>query len=261
MYDELYDPIPNLDQYLERLGLKQPDKCDLNFLDSMILAHQYYIPFENIDSYDDKLPVSLATEKLFEKIVTRKRGGYCFELNALFAKALEACGYNIKPYLARIIVGDDFSIPSLHRLTVVEIENENYVCDVGFGGIQPGFALKVKDGYTRTDVGQTFRIDKIDGRWQVSHLLRTEEKWEPTMEFFANDVKEVDFVTPNFYCSTHGDSLFVTNRVINIRTPNGSKSIFDNQFAINEDGKRTEIEIKDDEQLNELLVSHFGIER
>ena len=261
MYDEIKNPIPSLDQYLERLKLDRPEKFDLDFLDSMVLAHQYNVPFENLDSHDYKLTVSLDTETLFDKIVTRKRGGYCFELNALFAKALDACGYDIRPNLARIIVGDDYSIPSLHRLTVVTIDSEQYVCDVGFGGPQPGFALKLEDGFEKTAVGQTFRIDKNHERWQISHFLRNEDKWEPTMEFFENRVEEVDFVTPNYYCCTHSDALFVTNRVIHMRTPSGSKSIFDNTFTVTDNGTRTETQIENEEQLYQILASEFGIEK
>ena len=261
MYDELYDPIPSLDQYLERLGLKRPAVYDLDFLDSMILAHQYSVPFENLEVHEDGLKISLSTDHLFDKIVVRKRGGYCFELNALFSKALEACGYDFFSVLARVIVGDDYSIPSLHRLAIVEIDNEQYVCDVGFGGAQPGFALKLEDGYSKSFCGQTFNIKQDNGKWMITYIPRSGGQEEPTMEFFAINAEEVDFFAPNFYCCAHEDSVFVKSRFVNLRTPNGSKSIFENQFAINENGARTEMEIEDEEQLTELLVSHFGIER
>lgn len=261
MYDELKDPIPSVDLYLKRLNMERTSVSDLKFLDAMILGHQYSVPFENLDSYEDKVAVSLATNDLFDKIVNRKRGGYCFELNSLFNKALKACGFNARPYLARVVVGDDFHIPSLHRLTVVTVDGNHYVCDVGFGGAQPGFALKIEDGFERTDVGQTFRVEKNNDRWQILHFLSKEDKWETTMEFFAVSVEESDFVTPNYYCSTHSDAMFVTNRVINLRIPNGSKSIFDNTFAVTENGNRTEAQIENDNQLKEILSVHFGIER
>ena len=261
MYDELCAPIPDLDKYLLRLGLKRPAKYDLDFLDSMIFAHQCNIPFENLEVHEEGLQIPLSTDRLFDKIVERKRGGYCFELNALFARALEACGYDLFSVLARVIIGEDFSIPSLHRLAIVNIDNDQYVCDVGFGGAQPGFALKIEDGYSKSFCGQTFNIKKNNGKWMISYVPRSGGVEEPTMEFLTVNTEEVDFFAPNFYCCAHEDSVFVQSRFVNLRTLNGSKSIFENQFAINEDGKRTEMEITDDEQLTELLVSHFGIER
>jgi N-hydroxyarylamine O-acetyltransferase len=291
MYPELYAPIPRLAQYFDRIGLPPPSACDLASLDALILAHQYSVPFENLDVFDEHLHIELSTERLFDKIVQRGRGGYCFELNALFARALAASGYRVFPVLARVLVGKDRRIPSLHRLTIAEIEGERYVCDVGFGGIQPGFALKFEDAYTKTAAGQTFRLDKRDDRWQLSHLahgngdgdengnsdkIRDGDRaengngnsnsdgngtWETTMEFAAVPVEEVDFIAPNFYCYAQDDSMFVQTRLVNLRTPEGSKSIVNDIFNVNKNGKRTETPIENDEHLREILHTHFGIEK
>jgi N-hydroxyarylamine O-acetyltransferase len=279
MYSELYDPIPRLAPYFDRIGLKPPSVCDLASLDALILAHQYSVPFENLDVFDAHLPVELSTERLFDKIVQRGRGGYCFELNALFARALAASGYRVFPVLARVIVGKDRLIPSLHRLTIAEIEGDHYVCDVGFGGIQPGFALKLEDAYTKTAAGQTFRLDKQNDRWQLSYLTHRNGDsdgngnsdsdgagegngtWEMTMEFASVPVEEVDCIAPNFYCYAQDDSMFVQTRVVNLRTPGGSKSIVNDIFSVNENGTRTETPIENDKHLREILRTHFGIER
>ena len=64
-------------------------------------AYATHIPFENIDVYNG-LDISLKTEDLFEKIVTRHRGGYCFEMNAFFAAILQEMGFPVKPVLTRL---------------------------------------------------------------------------------------------------------------------------------------------------------------
>jgi arylamine N-acetyltransferase len=141
-------------------------------------------------------------------------------------------------------------------------DGERYVCDVGFGGAQPGFALKLKDGFTGTALGQTFRIDQTDkteDEWRISYL--TKGKWEPTTAFPAKRTTEVDFIAPNFYCYTQEDVLFVKSRIVNIRIPGGSKSIVDDLLIINKDGKRTETKIENAEQLSQILATHFGIEK
>jgi N-hydroxyarylamine O-acetyltransferase len=259
---ELYKPIPNLSLYLKRIGIQPPDKCDTAYLDSILQAHQFGVPFENLDIIGGHLPISLAIESIFDKVVTRKRGGYCFELNSLFNSALQACGYDAYPCLARVVAFGSPIHPALHRQTIVSIGGERYVCDVGFGGPQPGFALKLKDGHTGTALGQTFRIDqtnKAEDEWQISYL--TKGKWEPTTAFSAKRTEEVDFIAPNFYCYTQEDILFVKSRIVNIRIPGGHKSIVDDLLIINKDGKRTEIRIEDAEQLSQILSTHFGIEK
>ncbi|MDR0875598.1 MAG: arylamine N-acetyltransferase [Clostridiales Family XIII bacterium] len=259
MYPELDEPIPRLDQYLNRLDISRPKQCDLEYLDALILAHQYAVPFENLDVHDEHLPISLATEKIFEKVAVRRRGGYCFELNALFARALEALGYKVSPRLARVVVDKDYGIPPLHRLTVVDLPDAKYVCDVGFGGAQPGFALRIEDGRRQTALDQTFRIDKIDDRWRISY--HSQGDWEPTMVFTEQAAEDVDFIAPNFYCYACAESMFVNRRIVNLRTREGHKSIDGDLFIVGENGKRTETPIKGDESLREILLSHFGIEK
>ena len=68
IFEELYAPIPDLTKYFDRINLKRPDFCDLRSLDEIILAHQYNIPFENLDIYDDHLPISISVEKIFCQI-------------------------------------------------------------------------------------------------------------------------------------------------------------------------------------------------
>jgi N-hydroxyarylamine O-acetyltransferase len=261
VYSELHKPIPDLGLYFERIGLERPGNCDLGALDIIIAAHQYNVPFENLDIYDRHLPISTAVGNVFEKIVTRKRGGYCFELNVLFYSALLACGYDAVPCLARVVSGNGEHInPALHRQTIVKIDTERYICDVGFGGIQPGFALKIEDGYTQTGLRQIFRIDNIDklnNEWQISYF--TKDTWMPTITFSDRKTVEEDFIAPNFYSYASENSKFVNSRVVNIRTPNGHKSISDNLFIIDENDIRTETLIEDSEKLIQILASHFGI--
>lgn len=92
MYEELYRPLPDVNAYLERLNISKGDVCDEAYLDALVTAHQCEIPFENMDVMK-KRTISLAVEDLFDKIIRRKRGGYCFELNSLFCHLLKALGF------------------------------------------------------------------------------------------------------------------------------------------------------------------------
>ena len=97
MYEELYEPIPQTKPYLKRLGLTAVPAADKENLDRLIYAHQLHVPFEDLDVCEFKRTASLSISSLYEKIVLKKRGGYCYELNALFASLLTACGYEVTP--------------------------------------------------------------------------------------------------------------------------------------------------------------------
>ena len=102
MYEELYEDLPDVDRYWERLGLDRPKSpLTKDDLDRIIFAHQCSIPFENLDVCDYHRPISLGIPDLFEKIVAGKRGGYCFELNALFDALLKDAGVETMPCLGR----------------------------------------------------------------------------------------------------------------------------------------------------------------
>ena len=264
MFEELYTPIPDLAKYFDRINLKCPVSCDLESLNSIILAHQYNVPFENLDIHDDHLPISISIEILFEKIVTRKRGGYCFELNSLFSRALDACGYEVFSCLARDVLEDGSMFPAIHRLPIVTIDDTQYICDVGYGRVQPGCALKLEDGFTIIDNNKTFLVENIDKEeriWRVSFMSTGKNEWEPNIDFTLSKIEEVDFLAPNFFCCTDSKIKFVTDRIVNIRTKSGSMSIYNDIFTINENGEKTVTQIKDAEHLKQVLSSHFGIEK
>ena len=103
MYEDLYMPLPDPDRYLERTGIRQRKQPDLEWLNEILWAHQTTVPFENIMIYDERQPVSLGIPALYDKIVIRRRGGYCFELNGLLARALSDLGYEVQTCAVKIV--------------------------------------------------------------------------------------------------------------------------------------------------------------
>lgn len=258
MYEELYHEITDIDVYLERLGMQEVKSCSEVYLDRLILAHQYEISFENLDVYEKHLPISLDVRKLFDKIIMGKRGGYCFELNALFLKLLLACGFDAFACRCRIVRGKNFVPPVLHRGTLVRLEDGLYFCDVGYGGPQPGGAVKVADGYEKNCAGQRFRVKKSDKYWWMLSYM-TGGIWEDIMQFTLMPQEEVEFIALNHYCSTHPDSVFVQQRMINRRVPGGSISLTGDIFTKTVDGVRTEEVVTEEERYRALLKQEFGI--
>ena len=119
--------------YLERIGYKGQVQKDEKTLNRLIRSHLERVPFENLDVCDlGKIP-SLEEEALFEKIVARRRGGYCFELNTLLQALLQALGYTVYPVAVRVLWNREFFPPVSHMALVVPFADRKYLCDVGYG--------------------------------------------------------------------------------------------------------------------------------
>lgn len=260
MFEELYTPLPDVNAYLERIEATHTD-CSLADLDNLILSHQLMVPFEDLDSNYYKKPVSCSIEDLFQKIVVNRRGGYCFEQNALFVSLLNALGYKAYSGKAKVIRNKDIHSPILilHRVNFVEFEDGLYFCDVGYGGPMPSFALKVEDGSTRTCNGETYHIRKYEGPWWIVSRTTSEGAMEDILMIDTAPYENCDFQVLNHYASTSPMSVFVQLLLVNRRLRNGSVSITNDSFTKNTDGETTTIKIENDEHLRALLKEHFGI--
>lgn len=136
MLEETFELLTasQISAYLKRLELPWPSQNDRPSLDALIGQHLAVIPFENLDTALFKRPIKLDTENLYEKIVQNHRGGYCFELNALFLGLLRGLGYEAWPVGCRVLRSSKLP-PIYHRASVVLLDGCLLFCDVGFGGV------------------------------------------------------------------------------------------------------------------------------
>lgn len=271
MFEELYEQLPDPARYWKRLGIERPaPPPNRDDLDKIIFAHQCAIPFENLDACEHRVPISLGIEALFEKIILGKRGGYCFELNALFAALLADAGFGVAPCFARSLKNRGYVQPVAHRGTIVTIDGEKLFCDVGYGGPMPPCALPLEDGLEISSRDQVFRIERQDGPWwRILYCGRTTTgdalqaaatAPEGVLAFMDATQHEVDFVALSLYCSTHPSSIFTQQRMINRRTEDGSVSITGDRFTKTVRGAKEQRTIESDEEFQLLLAEHFGID-
>lgn len=258
MIEELYQPIPDLDAYLERIGmqLREPTR---EYLDELIYAHQCTVPFDDLDVHDKHQVPSLGVADLFEKIVVRKRGGYCFELNGLFGALLRALGYEVVPCMARVIFRPNPHPLITHRANIVEIEGRRYLADVGFGGPMPTFAPLIENGATRTEHGHTFTLHECDDYWWEVGYTGSKEVEQRVLRFCTMPVEEHDFVPLSFYQAQYEQSAFRLHRMVNIKTADGAYDIRDTTFTVFSGGQKTAVELQGDEELDHVLAEKFGI--
>lgn len=256
--DELYEPLPDIDAYLKRIGIGEAKAPDAAFLDELVLAHQTHVPFENLDIFEKGLVPSLGIPSLFDKIVSRRRGGYCFELNALFAALLKALGYDVQPCMGRVLLHPDPHPIIRHRANFVTLGQARYLADVGFGGPMAPFALLVENGATRLDDNRRFTVSKLDDFWWGVGYTGSGGNERIVLSVCELPVGEEDFVPLSFYQAQPSDSVFRLNRMTNIRTQDGALNLRNSTFTVFRGEEKIVSEI-DEREIGGLLQEQFGI--
>ncbi len=250
MYEELYERIPDAAAYMERIGLGGAElKADKESLDRIIYAHLTHVPFENIDSWALGACPELGIKKLFDKIVVRRRGGWCFELNSLLNAFLREMGFETYMAAANVMAGREEMFPPAHCVVICTIEGEKYLCDVGYGGTVPFGAMSFS-GESRFG----FRLEN-DGVY-IKLINEVSEREE--IRFKDVPAAPVELVPMNFYISQIPTSPFRNQLRMNLRLSNGSVGIIEHEFKLKRGEERIEkyIEMCD---LPEILENYFGI--
>lgn len=217
-------------QYLNRINLSDchPDLAGLTQLQEHHLTH---IPFENLDIVVGR-EIPLDYPHLFEKVVTNRRGGYCFELNTLYAQLLKALGFAPKPILGRVWVSNPLHTPPRNHLAhLIDLEGKTYVTDVGFGGLMTSIPLDINESAEVTDqAGQVRIIPFVDHQFMIQRL--TEKGWTNQYSFENIAISETDISISNYYMSTHPKSIFFENKCIRIHSGGGSIGLFNDKISI-----------------------------
>jgi N-hydroxyarylamine O-acetyltransferase len=197
----------DLDAYLRRVGLADRPGADLTGLRALHMAHASTIPFENVDVLLG-LPIRLDLAPLQEKLVGRRRGGYCFEHNTLFQAVLAALGFEVMACEARVRLGVTGVLPRTHMLLLVRLEGALWLCDVGFGleGLLHPVPL---DGEAHAQFQNTYRVAPEAGLKVLQSFHR--DAWEDLYAFVPEARLPIDFEVGNHFTSTHPDSRFRKN--------------------------------------------------
>lgn len=195
---------------------------------------------------------------MFDKLVTGRRGGYCFEQNQLFLRALEALGFEARPLLARVWYGaaPGDTPPRTHTLNLVALDGREWIADAGFGGSYTP-PLPLVDGAqadTADGAGHRLRSDAEHG-WMLEWRGPAEQSWQPQYSFATDPVWAMDLVMANHYTATAYQTRFTSFVVASIATEAGFASLLDRRLS--RDGGATEI--ADAEAWRAALAETFGI--
>lgn len=259
MYEDMNRSVPDISGYLERIGLRSFGRADLDGLDELIWRHHTHVPFEDLDSSYLRRPVALDIPALYDKVVTRRRGGYCYELNGLFTRLLLDLGYDARSVFCRIIRGRDFLPPCTHRGIVVALGGRLWYCDVGYGGPMPAGALPLEDGYSADVRGERFHVERWDEYWWTLSRTTSAGAREKLMQFNTFPQLPQEFLAANLKGATDPESIFVFRVLLNLRTERGSLSVTGDEFTCREGTESVTTKIADDAQFRAILAERFGI--
>ncbi len=247
--------------YLDRIQYSKPVRVDRETLSALQLAHLYAVPFENLDIMLGR-PIRLDLESLWDKIVLRKRGGFCYELNGLFAWLLQQIGYTVTHLNGRHYRDAEhrFNIEFDHLALLVTAPSDptRWLVDVGYGETftQP-LDLDARGDQVRG--GYRYRLEPFRGGlqlWQRSPdgALERQYHFDLTPRSFPSD-----YEAGSLYHQTSPASTFTHQRLISRLTPQGRITISGNELVTTTRGVQSRVLLKDEEEFNRCLWEHFGV--
>jgi N-hydroxyarylamine O-acetyltransferase len=241
-------------EYLSRIGVAPPAEPDTAALRELHRAHLMAVPFENLSIHLGE-PILLAEDDLIGKIVTRRRGGFCYELNGAFALLLEALGFKVSRVAARVYGGGGLGPPFDHLALVVRPADGSgpWLADVGFGS-HSTYPLLLDGRREQDDPAGRFQIvpapdDDLD-------VLKDSE---PQYRLESRTRQLEDFAPTCWWQQTAPQSHFRMNVICSRLTEYGRISIGDRTLIRTSGGVRTERELANDDELLAAYRELFGI--
>lgn len=249
----------NLDLYLERIHLNKTISTSEQFLFDIQTHQLTSIPFENIDCLHH-LPIHIDATSLEQKILLKKRGGYCFELNTLLHLALMEAGFKSRSLLSRVMYRGTGVNARTHIFLLVEINGKNYLTDAGFGG--PGIFTPMPFDIDREDHQKNgvFRIHKDETfGYILQKKIIIDDKWFNVYAFNLDLFYPADMDMSNFYTSTLPESHFRQNLICALFTDKGRLTLLNKTLTATTKDKSTAREIPDHATLINILKNDFKI--
>lgn len=262
--------------YLGRIGLSAPPPATPEGLALVQQAHRQAITFENLDIMLGR-GVAISSDAVFAKLVTRRRGGYCFEQNRLFADMLAELGLPSRPLLARVLLGPAAGEipPRTHTLLTLDIGGERWIADAGFGGsyVPP---LRLADGSeAATADGARHRLRRIGnagsvpGEWLLERAgqhgatdgrAEPHGEWQAQYAFDVTPAEQGDLEQANHWTATRPATRFTTLHVVSIALPGGFAAMTDRQLSLSQGDEAERREIADAADYRITLREKFALD-
>lgn len=221
----------DFDAYRRRIDFDGRITPTLESLTRLIERHAAAIPFENIEVLAGRVP-RLDPASLQQKLVQSRRGGYCFEQNGFFLAALKQAGFVVSGLEARVRAGvpADVVTPRTHMALRVTLEGEDYLADVGFGGLAPTAPLKLLARTAQHDAIGAYRF--VDAQSDLLLQCQTHEGWMDCYRIGPSEPHPIDYEMGNWFVATHPKAMLRQNLLMARSTPGGRLTLFNNKLSL-----------------------------
>ena len=245
------------EDWLARLGFERAPAPSVDALDRIVRAQLATIPFDGLDPLVGRRP-SLASDDLAEKILRGRRGGYCFEVNALLYEGLLACGFDVSERLARVLWMKEDAGPRTHILLSVRVEGETWLADAGFGAPCPGRALPMDRSFEA--YGIRYRTAEVPDLGYVLERSRAGGPWAPLYCWTDERVGPSDIEGANLLACTWPGVPFL-HRLIAAKQVDGHVTALADRMLIERfpDGSERETLLDDGAAVLRALEGRLGI--
>jgi arylamine N-acetyltransferase len=248
--------------YADRIDYRGPLEPTLEVLQALMTAHTRTIPFENLDPVMGVPVDDLGPEALADKLVHRRRGGYCYEHNGLMGYVLAEAGFRIRRLAGRVVWSSppDAPLPAqTHTVLAVTFPGSegSYLVDVGFGGQTLTSPIRFETGTVQQTTHEPYRLEDRGDGLVLQALIAGE--WRSLYEFTTRTRPGIDLKVGSWFVSTHPSSHFVTGLMVALVTDDARYNLAGRDLTIHREGGSEKIRLEDAAAVVETLRGRFGI--
>jgi len=230
----------DLDAYFQRIGYSGPLEPTLEVLRALTELHPAAIPFEAIDVLLDR-GIDISPAAVDAKLIDRRRGGYCYEQNGLFARVLRQIGFDVEGLSANVrwmFAPGAAAGPLTHRVLRVTIDGTPWLADVGFGSCVPTAPLRMDIADPQPTRHETFRLVPMGPHLLLQALV--EQNWQPVYSIAPDVWLDGHYEMANWYTSTNPISHFRHRLIVTRTTPDARHILADGRLTIRSHDGTTE---------------------
>lgn len=253
----------DLGAYFDRIGYGGAAEPNLEVLQDLMTAHTGSIPFENLDPLMGVPVDDLSPKALTDKLVHRRRGGYCYEQNGLMGYVLAEIGFRVRRLAGRVVWMQPPDAPlgaQTHTALAVTFPGSqgSYLVDVGFGGQTLTSPIRFETGNAQQTTHEPYRLNDRGDGLVLQALVRDE--WKPLYVFGTQTVPQIDLRVGSWYVSTHPESHFVTGLMAALTTADARYNLAGRHLTVHRADGSEKIRLDDAAAVVDVLGERFGID-
>jgi arylamine N-acetyltransferase len=252
----------DLNGYFDRINYRGAAEPNLDVLRDLVTAHTRAIPFENLDPLMGVPVDDLSPETLTDKLVRRRRGGYCYEQNGLMGYVLAEIGFQVRRFSGRVtwMLPPDAPVGAqTHTVLAVTFPGSvgPYLVDVGFGGQTLTSPIRFETGNVQQTTREPYRL--VDRRDGLVLQAQVRGEWQSLYEFSTRTQPGIDLQVGSWYVSTHPSSLFVTSLMVARVIDDARMNLAGPNLTIHRADASEKIRLEDAGAVVDTLSDRFGI--